>query len=207
MITLRCTRKLLRRLGEAPEPDEREPTSSIGDWYANLIETVAGEQLIFVNEASRLSVALPASTPPGALAGRFRMRVIALFRHLDLPAEAVQREAFHLGDVKFGRTRSRTILGAMNEVARVYQLAAERGEPTGATEQSLAKFIHLPLKGRYPREVARDLLGGVVLEGDGDDGGPMPRRQGSAGERSPSDNQGVRFVLPAADAGEPWQDR
>ena len=59
MITLRCTRKLLKLLGGFTTEEHLAPTSSLGDWYANIIPTVAGELIVFVNEQTLLSVALP----------------------------------------------------------------------------------------------------------------------------------------------------
>jgi hypothetical protein len=37
MITLRCTQKLLQRLGAKPEAARTAPTNALGNWYASLI--------------------------------------------------------------------------------------------------------------------------------------------------------------------------
>ena len=65
MITLRCTHKLRKHLEISPVAQTVPPTAALGDWYANLIPTVAGDLIIFVSEKSLLTVALPVwdSTP------------------------------------------------------------------------------------------------------------------------------------------------
>jgi hypothetical protein len=42
VFTLRCTKKLLARLGSTTVTDEVGPTTRLGDWYANLISGRAG---------------------------------------------------------------------------------------------------------------------------------------------------------------------
>jgi hypothetical protein len=158
MITLRCTKRLLKYYGFAPDAEDRKPTATLGDWYANLIGTISGDLVIFVNETSRLSVALPAGVPPNELAGQFRSRVQGLLRRLALPCAGVEREMFQLMDIKIGKTKSRSILGALTQVSYLYEIEAERQKRLSETEISLARFIHLPLKARYPVDVARDLL-------------------------------------------------
>jgi hypothetical protein len=59
MITLKCTRKLLKLLNVVPTEEPPSPTSALSDWYANVISTAAGELVVFVNERTLLSVALP----------------------------------------------------------------------------------------------------------------------------------------------------
>ena len=163
MITLRCTRKLLTYYSFKPEQVDREPTSALGDWYANIIGSATGDLLIFVNETSRLGIVLPPWIPPDELPTEFRGRVLALLRRIDVPAQALEREAFQMGDIKIGKTRSRKILGSMNEVAYYVQTMTEHiaeGEQMTLDEMEdrLAKFIHMPLKAKYPREAAVELL-------------------------------------------------
>jgi len=37
MFTLRCTRKLLRRIGATPSSEAIAPSTVLGDWTANLL--------------------------------------------------------------------------------------------------------------------------------------------------------------------------
>lgn len=60
MITIRCTRKLAKRLTPTPGADTRQSTSKLGDWYANPLN-VGHQRLIHcVSERSLLSIVLPA---------------------------------------------------------------------------------------------------------------------------------------------------
>ncbi len=49
MFTLRCTKRLLARLGSALVADEVEPTTRLGDCYANLLFRPGGQVVLFVN--------------------------------------------------------------------------------------------------------------------------------------------------------------
>ena len=61
MITLRCTRKLLERLGIPPHTNGNvEPTNALGDWYANLIRVGRESLVVAMSERSCLMVLLPA---------------------------------------------------------------------------------------------------------------------------------------------------
>ncbi len=61
MFTLRCTRKLLNRLHQATATDDPEPTTRLGDWYANLLFRPGGQVVLFVNERTLLPVLVPTS--------------------------------------------------------------------------------------------------------------------------------------------------
>ena len=50
MITLRCTKKLLMYLEIDPIDEPSSSTGRLGDWYANLVPTYAGDLIMFVNE-------------------------------------------------------------------------------------------------------------------------------------------------------------
>ena len=161
MITLRCTRKLLQHLGAQPELEDVEPTSALGDWYGNLVFMYQGPPLVLVSsERTLLSVVLRHDADALTEFGR---RVIALLQRLEVPEAAVEREIFQLQQVRIGKTRSRRVLGSMNEA--VVQLRARLCEhPHGPAtleqaEDSLAEYLYSMLEYEYPADVARKLLG------------------------------------------------
>lgn len=84
MITLRCTRDLLRLLGETPANDPPAATATLGDWYAKPVPTASGDLVIFMSSATFLSVALPLEHSAN-LPRMLRMRIYNLLRHLDVP--------------------------------------------------------------------------------------------------------------------------
>jgi hypothetical protein len=50
MYTLRCTRKLLRRIDEIPSSEVVSPTTVLGDWYANLLYLRPQQLVLAMNE-------------------------------------------------------------------------------------------------------------------------------------------------------------
>lgn len=50
VFTLRRTKRLLVRLHATPALAEVEPTTRLGNWYANLPFPPAGQVMLFVNE-------------------------------------------------------------------------------------------------------------------------------------------------------------
>lgn len=60
MLTIRCTQKLLLRVGVSPKVQTISPTTVLGDWYANLIFTRPQQLVLCLNERSLLFLLLPA---------------------------------------------------------------------------------------------------------------------------------------------------
>jgi hypothetical protein len=162
VITLRCTRKLFLHLDQKPEVDEHEPTAALGDWYANLIFVTHGPPLIlFTNERTLLSVVLP-HTALGDLEPQFRRRVIGLLNRLSLSADGVANEVSQLQPIRYGKTKSRRVLGTMNDVSNAINSMLEYpGAPktTDAIEMALTKTPYSMIDYRAPVDVAQELLG------------------------------------------------
>jgi hypothetical protein len=168
MVTIRCTKKLLKFLNVVPDESSKPPTGALGDWYANLVPTIAGTLIIFVNERSLLTVAVPEWEVQN-LVPSFRIRVVNLLGMIGVPAEAAGRELRHLDHVHFGKTVSRTVIGSMNEIAFQYQAMAEEGKGKGKgklslseAEERLSRLVCGPLGCLYPAEVAKALLQGKM---------------------------------------------
>jgi hypothetical protein len=162
MFTLRCTRKLLKFLDVEPVEEPEPPTGALGDWYANLIPTCAGDLIIFVNERSLITVAVPAWEAEH-LIPLFRLRVKNLFTGMGLARGVIERELGHLAPVQFAKTASRSILGCMNDMAWHYQIRAEEAQAKGdlrlsPVELRLSQMPFSPLDYRFPTDVAEELL-------------------------------------------------
>ena len=74
MYTLRCTRKLLRRIDEAPSSEAVASTTVLGDWCANLLYLRPQQLVLAMNERSLLCVLVPAA-PAATVAERLRLEV------------------------------------------------------------------------------------------------------------------------------------
>jgi hypothetical protein len=162
VITLKCTRKLLKLLGGITTEEPPSPTSALGDWYANVIPTAAGELVVFANERTLLSVALSIEMID-TLAPAFAARVYNLLMLVDVAEEIASRETAELRQVEFAKTTNRSVLGSLNEISLHYQLIAERntaGEhlKLSEVELQLSRALHKPLEYVYPVEMARRLL-------------------------------------------------
>lgn len=162
MITLKCTRKLLKLLDVVPTEEPPSPTSALGDWYANVIPTAAGELVVFANERTLLSVALPIEMID-TLAPAFAARVYNLLMLIDVAEEIALREIAELRQVEFAKTTSRSVLGSLNEISLHHQLVAEHDAVGGAlrlseVELQLSQTLHKPLDYVYPPQVTRRLL-------------------------------------------------
>jgi hypothetical protein len=162
MITFKCTRKLLKLLGGVTTEEPLSPTSALGDWYANVIPTAAGELIVFANERTLLSVALPIEMID-ILVLAFVARVYNLLVTIDVAEKIAWRECAELRQVEFAKTTSRSILGSLNQISYHYQLIAEHNATSGPpglseAELQLSQTLHKPLDYAYPAEVARRLL-------------------------------------------------
>jgi len=163
MMTLRCTRKLLDLLGREAAEDPPASTTALGDWYANVIATPAGELIIFVSEHSLLTVALPVAAMD-ALIPSLVTRVYNLLLNLGVSLEVARLECDELRPVTYAKTASRSVLGSMNDIAWGYYVAAESAIDEGRTpriseaELRMSERPHSPLDQTFPDEAARSIL-------------------------------------------------
>jgi hypothetical protein len=116
VFTLRCTRKLLRRLGTKPSSEVVEPSTVLGDWYANLLDLRPQQLVLAMNERTLLCVLVPAA-PIGSFGERLRAEVAGLLRDIGVPGGQVAAERAAMESMAIGATASRAVLGCMNDAA------------------------------------------------------------------------------------------
>ena len=115
MVVVRCTRRLLQRLGRRPARNVSS-TTALGDWYATILFTRPHHVVLLVNATTRLPVVIPArevSTIPG----RFASGLAAVLATLQIPTDIMAAELREMKDVVFSTTTSRSVLGTMNDFA------------------------------------------------------------------------------------------
>lgn len=162
MVTLRLAHKLQKLLDiEFPE-QLKLTTSKLGDWYANFVPTYSGDLIILVNEKTLLSIAMPIWESDHLLL-LFRLRVGNLLGMIGMPSKAIENELSHYAQIKFGKTRSRSVLGSMNDIAYQYQVIAEMGEnkadlSLSKAEYKMSQMPCKPIDYRAPSEVVEELL-------------------------------------------------
>src|ERR1019366_535779 len=90
MVAIRCTKKLLARVG--PPREVSEPATTIlGDWYACPLAVGHQRYVLLISERSRLPVLL-AGRDLKHLAGNFPDALAPVLWGLGIDAAAVQRE-------------------------------------------------------------------------------------------------------------------
>jgi hypothetical protein len=159
MVTLRCTKKLLRQLRTVPSPKPRPPTTALGDWYATLVHTRPHPLVLCVSEQSLLSVILPAREL-GMLASRFQKAVREHLLVLGASLQDVEREAAAMRQIELGPTVSRSVRGSMRELTFAVEDELQRGRFPAIEELQLylSTYIMGAIGMRYPYEVALELL-------------------------------------------------
>jgi hypothetical protein len=96
--------------------DAIEPTTTLGDWYANTLNVGRLRLLLCTSERSLLSVILPARGF-GEFTAHLRKAVGDMLASLGVPAQQIAREQREMAWHRFDRTRSRQVLGSMNDFA------------------------------------------------------------------------------------------
>lgn len=118
MFTVRCTRKLLRRLGESEQ--STAPTTVLGDWYANVLFSRPHQLVLCVSERSLLPVVLLAKEAD-TLAPRLSVAVSEVLQRLGVAPSLIERERTAMREFTYGRTQNRQVLGSLNDL--MFQLS------------------------------------------------------------------------------------
>src|ERR1700682_4742737 len=98
MVTLRCTRKLLKRLRVRPSGHTPAPSSPLGDWYATLLSVGHTRLIMCVSEVSLLPAFVRSQSGVG-LTARFQEAVVAVLAKLGIAKARVATEKQHLAEV------------------------------------------------------------------------------------------------------------
>jgi uncharacterized protein DUF6933 len=160
MVTLRCTQKLLRRLGVPTKVETPQPTTVLGDWYANLVYSRPHQLVLCLNERALLAV-LVSAREGKSLGARFRVAAASLLERIGIPSPSVEAEAKAMSEVRFGPTSNRRVLGCLNEAAFAFPFKLSEDPPPSLAEVEdwLSKHLYSLTDGRYPREIALELFG------------------------------------------------
>lgn len=162
MFRLRCTRKLLQRIKDEPLEGSVPTNTALGDWYANVIPMPFGELLLFVNERSLLTVAIPGEEVKFILP-QLRQKLDNLLKRFNVPNRLVRAEIGYMDNVLITKTASRSVLGSMNDIAFNYQVMVQYDETDriqnlGELELTLSSMPHKPLDYGFPIDIALKLL-------------------------------------------------
>jgi hypothetical protein len=160
MVVLRCTEQLLFRLKHFDDGPPVKSTTTLGDWYGNIIRMGNRHVLLFISERSRLPVLIP-------IRHAHKLRTVVpeamsdLLAWMRVPEQVIAEERRQMVQVAFDRTNSRSLLGTMNDFAlgvRVHFMTS-RDAPLEDITRALSKTPIMPLKGENPIDLTRAAFG------------------------------------------------
>jgi hypothetical protein len=156
MVRVRCTQRVLDRFGLKPSPASAPSTTLLGDWYANLLNAGRSRWVLCVSERTLLPVILPArkATFPSALPTSLRAVLEGLG---DSPVD-IDREVSEMERVEIDRTRSRRVLGVMNDFSLAAEIWLRDGVGPLAVALKVAETPSKPLNYDSPERVTRSLF-------------------------------------------------
>ncbi len=164
MIKLKCTKRLLSRLGEVHKEVPADDLKILGDWVGNLVPIMGGELLIFLNERSLLTIVL-APSAVNDLRASFTNQVIQLLENLELPEAFIQEVNSEISSISIGSTDSRRMLALHRDASSYYRDSVDFIPPDRIRNQ-IEMEIHMAnwLYGPSPYQRPIDLLHELVQE-------------------------------------------
>jgi Domain of unknown function (DUF6933) len=93
--------------------DDRPTTTALGDWYATALFW-RPQVALLVNETTRLPVFVRLG-PAATLVERFAVQLGRVVGFHGIDPRFVAAELVEMGEYRFAKTRSRSVLGSMNE--------------------------------------------------------------------------------------------
>ena len=143
VVVFRCTRKLRDRFHDSLRYASAPSTGLLGDWYVTLLVTQP-HLLLFVSEATRLPVVLPARQL-STMTARFTEALGLVLLALDVSTVVVARELAAMDDAIIAPTQNRSILGTMNDFSDAVRWALH-DEPALSLHQLSLELAETPIR-------------------------------------------------------------
>ncbi|MHB1326073.1 MAG: DUF6933 domain-containing protein [Thermoleophilia bacterium] len=162
-----CTKKLQKEMGIGAKDmvASESESSGLGPWHANLIYVDRRKSVLFTNDATLFNFLVPdiprsLIRDPGRL---FRDNLQCVLAEEGFSEAQVEKVLEQYQDIAFSGSRSRSVLGSMNEIAFCYKYAMmmSGGGIYGCDFPGIIKNQNRMLMGapdyRYPIEALRTL--------------------------------------------------
>ncbi len=156
MIVFRCTQRLAKRLRVALADDALPSTGALGDWYANSLNVGHSRYVLCLSEPTLLPVILPARR--AEFPSRFSHYLADVLDHISVPGQAIERETQEVGKPIFAKTRSRPMLGTLNDFIFSASVFLQRGDSVLEANLRLAEMPSKVIGFSFPCEVAKQAL-------------------------------------------------
>ncbi|MEO7718196.1 MAG: hypothetical protein ABIY70_18490 [Capsulimonas sp.] len=164
MMTLRCTKKLLKRMDMTPNDVAvaLPSTTALGDWYANLLFTRPEQIVLCVNGKSRLCVLVPAKNA-NSIAERIQVGIVDILREIGISEDQINREKSQMYPLSYGATTgtpvTRSVIGTMTDYTKHLEYYLGLEEMTlDEIAKILSDIVCGPLNYATPINVAKELL-------------------------------------------------
>jgi hypothetical protein len=153
VFSIHATKKLLDRVKQPAMPAVSEPTTALGNWYATALFWKPQVALL-VNERTLYPVLMPLA-PAANLMERFPDSLRQTLQAGAVAAEFVESEIAAMGDGRYAKTASRSVIGIMNEFS--YLAEADRAYRSINDLVALALTLsETPCGPLYKRHVSPD---------------------------------------------------
>ena len=153
MFTIHGTKKLLDRVGQPVVEPEVEPSTMLGNWYANALSW-RPQVALFVNDRTLLPVFVPLA-PARTVAQRFPGQLGLVLKAIGVKTEFIADELEAMGEAVFANTASRSVVGSMNDFAYLAGFHREAGHADDLVALS-ASMAETPCSPLYSRHVSSD---------------------------------------------------
>jgi len=159
MFTLRCTQKLLKKFRIDGQLKSNSPTTTLGDWYANILYSRQGHFIICISENSLLPIILSAKDLD-RFVPKFIGRIREILILLDIQAILVETEIEQMNPFYYGRTKNRVTLGTLSDYMKDLKYMLKLDTAKSELDWSLyfAETPCGPLKYRTSIEVTKELF-------------------------------------------------
>ncbi|HKQ68761.1 MAG TPA: hypothetical protein VJT73_05445 [Polyangiaceae bacterium] len=163
MFTLRCTQRLLARLASPPAAIAIEPTTRLGDWYANLLHVGRRQLVLAISERTFLPVVITAA-PAGTIVARLRVELAENLRAMGIEQTTIDNELAAMASVTVARTASRQVTGVLVDFSKLLAFWIEDELPLVECSRKLAETPCSPLykTTTSPDRATTALLGGLA---------------------------------------------
>lgn len=153
VLIVRATKKLLQRVGPPTLGEGEQCTTLLGQWYATALFWKPQVTLL-VNEPTLLPV-LMSLAPAATLPTRIAEQIAAVLATHGTPAAIIAEEERHMRGCRIARTVNRSVVGIMNEFARLAEIYRD-DDPRQDLLDLAARLATTPCSPLYRKNVSPD---------------------------------------------------
>jgi hypothetical protein len=153
VLIVRATKKLLDRVGPPTLGEGECGTTLLGPWYATALFWKP-QVVLLVNEATLLAVLMPLA-PAATVLARMGEQIGDVLAGYGAPAAVLAEERRRMRECRIAKTASRSVVGVMNEFARLAELYRD-DNPRQDLAGLAARLATTPCSPLYGRNVSPD---------------------------------------------------